>query len=52
MADPQEPILSITRQCQLLNIQRSSFYYQPKPIKAEDLELMRLMDEQYLKTPT
>jgi putative transposase len=27
------------------------FYYQHKPIKAEDLELMRLIDEQYPKTP-
>ena len=51
MVDPREPNLSIARQCRLLKIQRSSFYYRPKPIEAEDLELMRLMDEQYLKTP-
>jgi putative transposase len=44
--------MSISCQCQLLSINRSSFYYQPKPIKAEDLKLMRLIDEQYLKTPT
>jgi putative transposase len=31
---------------------RSSFYYEPCPINPEDLELMRLVDEQYLKTPT
>ena len=52
MVDPQEPNLSIARQCRLLNIQRSSFYYRPKPLKAEDLEFMRLIDQQYLKTPT
>jgi putative transposase len=52
MVDPQEPNLSIVRQCRLLNIQRSSFYYRPKPFKAEDLEFMRLIDQQYLKTPT
>ena len=52
MVDPQMPDLSVSRQCRLLNVQRSSYYYQPKPIKAEDLELMRLIDEQYLKTPT
>jgi len=52
MVDPQEPNLSIVRQCRILNIQRSSFYLRCKPVKAEDLELMRLMDEQYLKTPT
>jgi putative transposase len=52
MIDPSEPDLSIMSQCRLLNISRSSFYYKPKPIKAEDLELMRLIDEQYLKTPS
>jgi len=51
MVDPQEPNLSITRQCRLLKIQRSSFYYRSKPVKAEDLELMRLIDEQYLEAP-
>jgi putative transposase len=52
MVDPKAPHLSVSRQCQLLNIQRSSYYYKPKPIKAEDLKLMRLIDEQYLKEPT
>jgi putative transposase len=52
MVDPRYPNLSIARQCSLLNIQRSSFYYRSKPVKAEDLELMRLIDKQYLETPT
>jgi putative transposase len=52
MIDPSEPNLSIMSQCRLLNISRSCFYYKPKPIKAEDLELMRFIDEQYLKTPS
>ena len=52
MVDSDESVLSIARQCRLLSINRSSFYYRPKPVKAEDLELMRLIDEQYLKTPT
>jgi putative transposase len=52
MVGPKKPNLSIARQCRLLNVNRSSYYYRPKPIKAEDLELMRLIDEQYLKTPT
>lgn len=46
-----DPMLSISRQCRVLGVSRSSFYYRPKPIKAEDLELMRLIDEQYLNTP-
>jgi len=51
MIGPSEP-LSISSQCRLLDISRSSFYYKPKPMKKEDLELMRLIDEQFLKTPT
>jgi putative transposase len=52
MIDRNDPTLSIARQCRLLDINRSSFYYTPKPIKDQDLALMRLIDEQYLKTPT
>jgi len=52
MVDPNQAELSIANQCRLLNINRSTFYYRPAPIKAEDLELMRLIDEQYLKNPT
>ena len=44
--------MSVMRQCQLLNISRSCFYYKPRPIAAEDLKLMQLIDEQYLKTPS
>jgi len=51
MIGPSES-LSIFSQCRLLGISRSSFYYQPKPMKEEDLKLMRLIDEQFLKTPT
>jgi putative transposase len=52
MIDPCEANVSVMRQCQLLHISRSCFYYKPRPIAAEDLELMRLIDEQYLKTPS
>jgi putative transposase len=52
MVEPELPEPSISRQCQLLGLSRSTFYYAPVPISAEDLELMRLIDEQYLKTPT
>lgn len=51
MIDPSHIDLGIASQCRLLNISRSSFYYKKKPVKPEDLELMRLIDEQYLKTP-
>jgi putative transposase len=52
MVEPERPEPSISRQCQLLGLNRSTFYYAPVPISPEDLELMRLIDEQYLKTPT
>ena len=52
MIDPSQSSLSIAHQCRLLDINRSSYYYKAKRVKPEDLELMRLIDEQYLKTPT
>jgi putative transposase len=51
MIDPRHKKLSLVRQCKLLRVSRSSIYYTPRPIKAEDLELMRLIDEQYMRTP-
>jgi len=44
-------LLSISRQCAALSLPRSTFYYQPEPVPAEDLALMRLIDETYLKYP-
>jgi len=35
----------------LLDLPRSSFYYHPVGVSEEDLELMRLLDEQYTATP-
>jgi putative transposase len=52
MIDPAHQNLSVSRQCQILKINRSTFYYKKKPIKPEDLKLMELIDKQYLKTPT
>jgi putative transposase len=51
MIEHRHPHISIVQQCKLLKISRTSVYYQPKKIKQEDLDLMRLIDEQYLKTP-
>ena len=51
MVDRQNPSLSVKRQCRLLDISRSGLYYQPKGIAEEDLELMKLIDRQYLVTP-
>lgn len=43
--------LSKSRQCQLLSIHRSGLYYKPCAESGENLAIMRLLDEQYLKTP-
>ena len=51
MIDREEPKLSLVRQCALLGISRSSLYYLPTEAGAEDMELMALIDQQYLKTP-
>ena len=51
MIDPQHPRLSIQRQCRLVSISRSAFYYQPAGETSLNLELMRLLDAQFLETP-
>ena len=51
MIEKAHPRLSLVRQCELVGIARSSYYYEPKPESAFNLELMRLIDAQYLKTP-
>jgi len=51
LVEPQAPDLSLRRQCRLLGISRSSVYYQRKERRAYDLELMRLIDEEHLRTP-
>ena len=51
LVEPDHARLSIARQCELLSLQRSAYYYQPVGESAENLELMRLIDAQYLETP-
>ena len=45
------PDVSITRQCQLVQVSRSSVYYVAKPITSEELELRRRIDQIYLEHP-
>ena len=51
MIDSEAPALSVRRQCELLGLNRSSFYYQAASESALNLHLMHLIDEQYLRTP-
>ena len=44
--------LSLRKQCEVLSVHRSGLYYAPKGESPENLEIMRIMDEHYLKHPT
>ena len=52
MIDPDNKNLSLSRQCRLLKLNRSTVYYKKRPIKPIDLKLMKLIDKQYLKIPS
>jgi putative transposase len=43
--------ISLRRQCELLGVNRSGLYYEPLGESEENLTLMRLLDEQYTRTP-
>ena len=47
MITPEHPLPTV-RQCNLLELSRSTFYYKPKPLKPRDLEMMRHIDEIHL----
>jgi putative transposase len=49
--DAEHCELSVRRQCELLDLNRSSWYYEPSGESREDQALMRKIDRQYLKTP-
>jgi len=48
---PEHQRLSAARQCQLLGLARSSYYYLPRPESAENLHYLRLLDEEYTRHP-
>jgi putative transposase len=51
LIEPSNCHLSIRRQCELLDINRSSFYLEPAAESEENLRLMRLIDQQFMRTP-
>jgi putative transposase len=51
LIEPGHERLSVVRQCELVGLLRSSLYYRPRGVSEENLWLMRLIDEQYTRTP-
>ncbi len=51
LIEPEYSNISIRRQCALLGLNRSTLYYRPATESDFNLQLMRLIDEQYLQTP-
>jgi putative transposase len=51
LLEPACPAISITRQCELVGLARSSYYYQAAGESEDNVQLMRLLEEQYTRTP-
>lgn len=51
MIEMTHPTLSIRRQCELIGLNRSTFYWQPAGESPLNLALMRLIDQEYTKAP-
>lgn len=51
LVDENDESYSVRRQCSILDLNRSSWYYEPVPLSKEDKLMMTLLDEQYTETP-
>ena len=51
MIEPKHPELSIRRQCELVGLNRSTYYWQPADETELNLALMELIDKEYTHTP-
>src|SRR5471032_3176542 len=49
--DATDPVLSVSQQCELLGLSRSSFYYEPATESVENLALMERIDREYTAHP-
>lgn len=51
LVEPEHPQISIARQCELLGLSRSTYYYHSQGESPENLQLMKLLDEKYTDDP-
>jgi putative transposase len=51
LIETDHPQISLARQCDLVGLSRSTYYYQSQGESPENLHLMRLLDEKYTDTP-
>jgi putative transposase len=51
MIETNQPTLSIRRQCDLIGLNRSTFYWQPASESPLNLALMQLIDQEYTRAP-
>lgn len=51
LIEPDPSQISVSRQCELFDFARPSYYYQPRPVSELNLELMRHIDEIYTDNP-
>ncbi len=49
--EPEQPSISIQRQCELIGLSRSSYYYRLQGESPENLMLMRKIDEEFTRHP-
>ncbi|WP_439646696.1 IS3 family transposase [Salidesulfovibrio brasiliensis] len=51
VVDKEHPMLSVRRQCRILKLQRSTYYYQPVGESMYNLSLMKRIDELFMELP-
>lgn len=51
LIEPDHPVISLRRQCELIGLTRSGYYREPVRESVENLELMKLIDEEYTRHP-
>ncbi|QSQ10278.1 hypothetical protein H0A61_02679 [Koleobacter methoxysyntrophicus] len=52
MVEKDSKEITVKRQCELLDINRTSIYYTPVPISPEEIEIKHKIDEIYTRWPT